>query len=219
MPVSVEALVIIVLVVVPGLVAARTLRAENPSSLGSDRSAVFLALIFSVLLHLLLLPYTLSLVPEFVSFRAAVQEAIQKGQPASVGLSLIVWAIVVMFVAPVILGMLLSWLWRCDALRSFWRFLGLSVAQLTPSAWDWLFLSQKEGCWVIAELADGSMVGGEFGESSFASLSPNNKDIYLEKEYYVDVDHNFIEPIPDSIGVWVSGDKLQHLHLYRVTER
>lgn len=218
MPVTVEALVIVVLLVAPGLIAARTLRAENPSPFRADRPAIFLALLFSLLVHALLLPFTLALIPDFVAFRASIEQAMVSGTPARLDAGIVFWAAAVLLVVPAAMGWLLSRLWRANWARPLWHRLGLSIVQLTPTAWDWFFLSQRDGCWVVAELADGTVVGGEFGTNSFASLSPNDKDLYLEKEYYVDEDHNFLDPIPDSVGIWVSGDKVKHLHMYRVAE-
>ena len=96
--------------------------------------------------------------------------------------------------------------------------LGMSVAQTIPTAWDWVFLSQTDGCWIVAEMDDGSLVGGEYGAASFVSLSPHRTDMFLEKEYYLDEDHNFLDMLPDTVGVWINAEKVKHIHLYRVSE-
>ena len=64
-------------------------------------------------------------------------------------------------------------------------------------------------------MADGSLIGGEFGRHSFASLSPNRPDLSLERQYFIEKDHNFGEPVPQGIGVWISGDAVKAIHFYR----
>lgn len=76
----------------------------------------------------------------------------------------------------------------------------------------------RRGCWIVAEMDDGSLVGGEYGAGSFVSLSPHRADLFLEKEYYLDEDHNFLDALPDTVGVWINAEKVKHIHLYRVSE-
>ena len=98
------------------------------------------------------------------------------------------------------------------------RWFGLSQVELTGKAWDWFFLSRNKGCWVIVEFVDGTLVGGEFGESSFASLSPHKEDLYLESCYHVDENYDFLDPIPGNVGVWVNGSDVKKLHFFRADE-
>lgn len=119
---------------------------------------------------------------------------------------------------PIAVAFVVSSLWSASCLQGALGKFGLSLVQRTPKAWDRFFLTQSEGCWVVAEMDDGALVGGEFGQGSFASLSPHNEDLYLESAYFVDKDHNFLDPMQDNVGVWINGEKIKKLFFYRVNE-
>lgn len=217
MPSTIEAVVILILFIAPGFLCARMVRAEIPSALGSDRQFLVLAIIFSLLVHVVLLVYTIEMAPKLNEFFQQLRSIGVHGK-LTLGWSVLVWLVIVLFVGPIAIASVLSWVWRSDFAQPLLEKFGISVVQLTPTAWDWFFLTQKDGCWLVAELDDGSIVGGEFGSGSFASLTPHRADIFVEREYYVDENHNFADPIPDNIGVWIQGEKVRHLHFYRVSE-
>ena len=132
--------------------------------------------------------------------------------------SVFVWLLSVVFLAPAILASILSWIWKSDWAQVSLGWFGLSVEQLTPRASDWFFMTQNSGCWVVAELDDESVVGGMYGENSFAALSPNSFDLYLEEQRYVDRDHGIHEVVQGTTGVWINGGKVKSLHFYESSE-
>ena len=163
------------------------------------------------------MPVTISLANKIVAFSALLKEV--NGQNSvAMDWSIFAWLVTVLFILPVIVAFIISWFWfwRANWSQSFLEKFGLSLVQRTPKAWDWFFLTQKQGCWIIAELDDGTLVGGQYGPESFSSLSPDREDLYLETCYYVDEYHNFHDPIPDNVGTWINGDKVKKLHFYRV---
>ncbi len=217
MPTTLEALLLLILFVGPGFLCARVVRAEIPSSFTGERNSVFLSMIFSTLIHVLLLPYTFYLLPDIQKFLSSFEISNASSQ-LIIDWWVFCWVVVVLFVAPLVAAVVLSRLWRFGPMQPYLAKLGMSVAQAIPTAWDWTFLSQADGCWIIAEMEDGSLVGGEYGAGSFASLSPHRTDLFLEKEYYVDENHSFLEMLPDTVGVWINAENVKHIHLYRVTE-
>lgn len=90
-------------------------------------------------------------------------------------------------IGPALLGLALGvnasrgWTWRV-----FGR-LGLKTVHVMPTAWDWKF-GGMIGSWVVVTLKDGSQVAGWFGQRSFASSDPKERDLYVERVYRVDDD-------------------------------
>lgn len=91
------------------------------------------------------------------------------------------WAIVVLcfIVAPFILPLLyvhpLRWLSNLNF---------ISISENT--AFDRFFGNLKKGCFLLVELNDGRLVGGYFGEKSYASAYPDPGHLYIEQLYQVD---------------------------------
>lgn len=217
MPTTIEALLLVILFVGPGFLCARIVRAEIPSSFTGERNSIILSMIFSTLIHTILLPYTINMLPNIQEFIASLKQSDNKNE-LSIDWLVFCWIVIVLFVAPLVTAIALSWLWRFEPMQPFLSKLGMSVTQTIPTAWDWVFLSQTDGCWIVAEMEDGSVVGGEYGAGSFASLSPHRSDLFLEKEYELDENHSFLDVLPDTVGVWINAEKVKHIHLYRVSE-
>ena len=49
-----------------------------------------------------------------------------------------------------------------------------------PTAWDYYF-DKRNPSWVLVHLKDGTLIGGLFGDDSYATSFPTDGDIYLEK--------------------------------------
>lgn len=217
MPATIEALIVIVVLVTPGFVCARLLTSEIPQPFVSQSHSLILALIFSILVHAIVLPWTLSLAADMSEFSKKIGE-INSSKALDMDWSVFVWFLAVVFLAPAILAWILSTIWKSAwAQPALGRF-GLSIAQLTPRAWDWFFLTQTTGCWVVAEMDDGSVVGGKYGRDSFAALSPHSFDLYLEEQRYVDNDHEIHEIVQGTTGMWINGGKVKSLHFYEPNE-
>ena len=72
----------------------------------------------------------------------------------------------------------------------------------TPSAWDFAFSTREPG-WVRVRTADGTWVGGWFGENSFASSYPDPQELYLEAGYVMAPDGTFTEALSAPSGLFV----------------
>ena len=74
----------------------------------------------------------------------------------------------------------------------------------TPTAWDKAAASQA-GCGVRIFTEDGYWVGGWVadGGRSFVSKYPEPRDIFLEYEWRMDKEGNFVEELPGSRGLYV----------------
>lgn len=217
MPATIDALVILVLLVVPGFVFARLVRAPMPRALVSGKNFLVRALLFSLVIHAIALPFTMAMSDRISNYFITVAVSGPR-QALHVDGLVVIWLAIVLVLLPILLALVASRIWKAKWAQPFLERLGLSLVDMTPRAWDWFFLTQKRGCWIVAELKDGRMIGGEYGESSFASLNPHGNDLYVEAEYYVDERHTFFEKVPDSIGVWLNGSEIRSVHFYRADE-
>ncbi|MEA2409072.1 MAG: hypothetical protein QOE69_3191 [Thermoleophilaceae bacterium] len=93
------------------------------------------------------------------------------------------------------------------------KVLKVSAAHSTPSGWDHFF-GQNSPALVRATLTDGRVVGGYFGDESFAGYSDHHEDLFLERRWELDKDAWFVRPAEQSIGVWVPSSSIVSFELY-----
>ena len=79
------------------------------------------------------------------------------------------------------------------------------------NAWDELFFRTGH-CTLYFIFKDGSKVCGIFHNDSRASASPWQKDIYLEKEILLDKDGNIKYPI-EGKGLWINKDEIKYFKI------
>lgn len=96
-------------------------------------------------------------------------------------------------VLPVLWPFLLRW--AIDVLQRF-----NIILIPSRSAWDYAFSSDRT-FFVIVHLKDGRMIGGYYGENSFAGVYPSTGHIYLEELWTLDATGTFIAAVPDSAGI------------------
>ena len=68
------------------------------------------------------------------------------------------------------------------------------ISPQSPTAWDDFFDSNRSGLWVQVILADGRVVGGVFGQQSFASSHPQPGHIYVQELWEIDPQGHFVRP-------------------------
>lgn len=81
-------------------------------------------------------------------------------------------------------------------------------------AWDNYF-SRRQPCWIIAHLKGGSLIGGYFGASSYATVEPESGHIYLEELWRLDEDGAFVEAIPASMGALLRPGDYEWIEIFR----
>ena len=91
--------------------------------------------------------------------------------------------------------------------------LGVSPAHSTPSGWDHFF-GLNEPALVRVTLSDGRVVGGYFGDASFAGYSDHHEDLFLERRWELDAESWFVRPAEASIGVWIPSSSIVSFELY-----
>ena len=129
---------------------------------------------------------------------------------------LTVLAVVVGLAAPVLEAVLAA-----RAVNSGWfggfveRVLGRRVHTI-PKAWDYAF-SREEAQLVLVTLTDGTKFAAAFGRDSFASEYPAEEDVFFEVVYLVDASGAFGSPLPLSAGLLLKRADIRSLEFFRVT--
>jgi len=67
---------------------------------------------------------------------------------------------------------------------------------------------------MLIHLKDDSMIGGYYGQNSYASSSIDEESIYLEKVYKIKPDGTFGEEIQDSFGLVISKDNYKYIEFF-----
>lgn len=112
----------------------------------------------------------------------------------------------IVFVSPVVLGVLTGWLQQKDAIGRFLGWLGLRTVHPIACAWDWHF-GRLKPYWVVVTMKDGSRVRGLNYSRSFAGSDPGRRDLYLEADYQL-LETGEWGPVEDSGGVLVTGTEI-----------
>lgn len=76
------------------------------------------------------------------------------------------WALVVLIAAPLLAGLLGSWLIQLSWVDDQLERIGMDYISRTPSAWN--FSTKLGPRWVRVHLKDGTVIAGLYGEGSFA---------------------------------------------------
>lgn len=114
--------------------------------------------------------------------------------------------LVVIFLVPILLGLLSAKAAYEGWVQSIAAKLGLRQIHPIPTGWDWKF-SRVEPCYVLVTLRDGTQLAGYFGAESMASSDPMHRDLYLERAYSIPENGPW-EPVSDSEGVYVEGSQI-----------
>ncbi|MBS0298140.1 MAG: hypothetical protein JSR45_17715 [Proteobacteria bacterium] len=76
------------------------------------------------------------------------------------------------------------------------------------------FFSRREPCWLIVHLKEGRLVGGYFGENSYATVEPHSGDLYIEELWRLDPEGEFLEPIAGSKGALFRADDYHWVEVF-----
>jgi hypothetical protein len=99
------------------------------------------------------------------------------------------------------------------AIRSKWLMKRLQLPY--PTAWD-AFFDCRRPCFLLVHLNDGSMVGGYFGDGSYAGAFPNDGDLYINAVYELDEDGHFGKPVPDTRGVLLRKEDYAYIEVFDI---
>jgi hypothetical protein len=87
-----------------------------------------------------------------------------------------------------------------------------------PTSWDYFF-DKREPVFMLIHLNDGKMIGGYFGNDSYATSFPNHGDIYLQSVFKVNDDGIFDESIEDTKGLLIRKEQYTYLEIFNVPQQ
>lgn len=73
----------------------------------------------------------------------------------------------------------------------------------TPRGWDKAAFTAYTPRFVRVRIADGSWYGGWFDSDSLVSTYPHERDLFVQVQWQMSPEGDFVEPIPGSLGVWI----------------
>lgn len=114
----------------------------------------------------------------------------------------------VIFIFPIIWPIILK-----NLLSS--KFLRGKIIHPIPKAWDYIFAT-GESFWILVHLENGDLIGGLYGENSFASSFPNEQDLYLEEAWNVNEEGQFIEKIDETGGLLITEQEIEFLEFFKI---
>jgi hypothetical protein len=200
-PTTYEALIIVVLVFVPGIILSQLVRSAISFYPDAFNAWHFVAMgATGLFLHTLVFPFWTRFVLDWYL----------SGTLEEHWLSSYLWFVMVIFIWPVIAGLLIAWAVRQQVMDHMLNRLGMSYVDRTPTAWDWA-VRIPQTRWVRIYLIDGEVIGGWYGRKSFASLTHSKQDIYLEEMWLLDENGTFSEPHVNTDGVWVAHDAIRNV--------
>ena len=123
----------------------------------------------------------------------------------------VAWGIVV-FISPVVLGLLGAQLRQRGVLRKLLQKCGFRPIHPIPTGWDYFF-QKTDPVWVLVTLKDGCQVAGLFGTRSFASSEPAERDLYLESVFKVQ-DSGPWQSVPRGAGILIRADQISHMEFW-----
>jgi uncharacterized protein DUF6338 len=163
MPTSFNAVVVLVLFIIPGFIFTRVFGFSVPLRTRDSTYTVLDSLAVSSVNYAFWSPLVLLLIRPGFSLNHPVWFPIG-------------W-FGILFLSPVLLAAVAVRF--IDSPRAKWLRRSLRMIHPIPKAWDHFF-RQGKICWVMATMKDGRLVAGLFSTNSFASSYPDEEDIYLE---------------------------------------
>ena len=205
-PTSIEAIVVIVLVFIPGymfLQFAKNTVAFLPKDV--DARYFFSLIVWGGLIHAPASHWTLRIIDWYAL-----------GDLREHSTYLITWAVIVLVVFPVLLGSVCAWLLTLSWIDRPLRLIHLDYIHRIPSAWN--FAIRTGGAYVKVHLKDGTIIAGAYSSKSLADDN-GDRDLFLETVYNLDANGDFDDVVADSAGVWIPRDSISHLLFFRSSPR
>jgi hypothetical protein len=123
----------------------------------------------------------------------------------------IVSYVIVLLISPVL------WAYLVKSIINSHHFQKLSGLNPSQTAWTYFF-NTKAYYFVLVHLNDESIIGGLYGNNSYASLYPAEKDIYLEEVWKIDDNGAFVEKEKKkgSFGMLIKYDVIQYIEFFDI---
>ena len=125
----------------------------------------------------------------------------------------VVWVLLTL-VGPAVLGLLLGISSQREYMKRIADKLKLTLVHVIPAAWDWRFSNlPRGGMFIMVTLKGDHAVAGFFGRHSFASSDSGERDIYIEEEYDVSDDGEWV-PRSAKVGVFIPASEIRYIEFW-----
>jgi hypothetical protein len=192
----VQLLFVFLLIVFPGAVAMHIYRRIAPAKEINWHSIITEATFWGTVNAVIVLP--------LISLPVAILWFCELQLPI---ISIIIVSFIILVCAAIFLPIVwVGWISKHHIYKRF-------CVHTIPTAWDYYFIKRKP-CFIIIHLKNNNLIGGYYGENSFASSYPEKTSIYLERLIYINADGTFGDPIEDSKGVLLDSDAFDYLEFF-----
>jgi len=201
-----------ILLLVPGYVLGRTFSRGVRGPELSDQAFIATAAVGGLVTHALALPFTIRVATEFL---AAFPNA-----DGTAYLPFATWALVVLLLGPATIGAVAARLADVETgpVHTVLSWYGLSSAQRTAEAWNWIFrrLSRdRQVRWLQVRMKDGGGTYlGLFSRGSLVSSNARVRDLYLEYTWDLDQEGKPKPTNTPNSGVWISGNEVSSIEFF-----
>lgn len=201
-PTSLEAIVVIVLVFIPGYMFLQFIShsvAFLPKEV--DARYFFALIVWGGVIHATGAPLTIPVIDWYT-----------EGTLRDHTLYLVLWAMLLLVLWPIAAGVICSWLITLDRVDNALKKINKDYISRIPSAWDYAIRTGP--AFVRVHLSDGTVIGGVYDQHSLAD-DDGERDLFLETVYNLDENGDFDEVVPASAGVWVPRESISHILFFR----
>lgn len=201
MPTSFSEILVLVLFIIPGFVLMRVKRLAYPTAESSTAGTVLDSLALSCVIYALASPLIyLGYLHRWYVTKPRLSAAI---------------ALLVLLILPATLGAAYVWFTKTGRMR--WLGVLLGFPHPDPTAWDYHFRKGR-AYWVWLTFRNGKVMAGLFGQNSFASSFPQQRDLYIEKLLRLDEHGHVVELIEQSAGALVMMDEVERIQFFEIHE-
>jgi len=121
-----------------------------------------------------------------------------------------IYFLIVLFITPIVWPVLLKFVLTSRSIKN-------KIISITPKSWDYFF-NKRECCFMLVHINNGDVIGGLYGDDSFASSYPEKNDVYLQEIWETDEDGKFKEKIPNTRGLLINPDIIDYIELFTINE-
>lgn len=202
-PTSLEAIIIIVLIFIPGYLFLQfTKQTVAFVSKEVDARYFFALVVWGGIIHATSAYWTLPIINWYQN------EAMTENS-----WYILRWSLAVLIALPILLGRISSRLAASTvADELIMKPFGFGFSKRIPSAWNYAILTGP--AFVRVHLTDGTVVGGAYGAKSFADHE-SEQDIFLQTVYNLDENGDFESEVPASGGVWIPRSSINYVLFFR----
>jgi len=204
MPQSLNAVVVIILFIIPGFITDRIIALTIPRAKRDSTEIILTAITFSCI--------------NYAIFSWLILLMIFKGFPSRYETWFIFSWLGILLIGPIIEGFAFNWLVNSKLYRKLFGLLKLKNIQLIPKSWDYHF-GKEEPCWILLTLKDGTKIGGFFGSDSFASSFPAEEDLYIEELWEIDEKGKFKQPVQNSGGCLIRRNEINFMEFFKLSQK